>query len=736
MKPKKTYFQSYKNSYTAEFPCIKKSNKGEKYAYCTICFSDFLISHGGRNDIHRHVTGPNHAKNIENAENNQRLSKFFKPPDNVQDEVMRAELLFTSFLVEHNVPLNAASHVGPLFRKMFPKSEIAKRYGCAKTKTASLVHEMAMDRTSEIIKYLQEQAFTAACDGSHEADYKLYPVVVSYFNVDLQRIESTLLAIPNLEGNSTGENISSLLLNVFAKYDIPFRNCIAFSADNASVMQGKKNGVISFLEKENEHIISIGCCCHLIHLASEKAAATFPVRIDEVLVDIFYHLKRSVNRKDSLKKFQEMYGKEAQKVLKHVSTRWLSLGRSLTRLVNQWDPLTSYFRAEVSTSSVSVSSTLSFFKIPKVVDTESNTRVEKLKDKPKVETKTHKQDPTNDKKRKSSQQEIVNIVKRHKAQKDSSTLSKEEKIFMFLSSDLNKCFSLFLLNVIPTFEKVNVILQSSSPQIHRLRALLLDMLKELFSKFVKPSEVKGKELTCVNFHSSFNHKDQQDLVIGNAAMDLISNSSEEEKSLFYSAVIKYFITACEYIIKKFPLNDQVLKHAEVADLNKIENSSFESVRYFVNLFPFLLKTKSNETKLTAMDELQKQFCQLQLEDLSEITVPDRSIDVQWSMISQMKGADGMFKYEKLGNIVLSILLIPHSNSECERIFSLVRKNRTESRTIMSNKTLESLLILKTKFSKICHEQVFEKDFLIKAKKATSASLNSASSFAVDLEENP
>nr|XP_042907634.1 uncharacterized protein LOC122271209 [Parasteatoda tepidariorum] len=306
MKPKKTY--------TAEFPCIKKSNKGEKYAYCTICFSDFLISHGGRNDIHRHVTGPNHAKNIENAENNQRLSKFFKPPDNVQDEVMRAELLFTSFLVEHNVLLNAASHVGPLFRKMFPKSEIAKRYGCAKTKTASLVHEMAMDRTSEIIKYLQEQAFTAACDGSHEADYKLYPVVVSYFNVDLQRIESTLLAIPNLEGNSTGENISSLLLNVFAKYDIPFRNCIAFSADNASVMQGKKNGVISFLEKENEHIISIGCCCHLIHLASEKAAATFPVRIDEVLVDIFYHLKRSVNRKDSLKKFQEMYGKEAQKV--------------------------------------------------------------------------------------------------------------------------------------------------------------------------------------------------------------------------------------------------------------------------------------------------------------------------------------------------------------------------------------------------------------------------------------
>ena len=42
-----------------------------------------------------------------------------------------AEILFTNFLIVHNVPIAVSDHAGPLFRKMFPDSEIAKKYGCA-----------------------------------------------------------------------------------------------------------------------------------------------------------------------------------------------------------------------------------------------------------------------------------------------------------------------------------------------------------------------------------------------------------------------------------------------------------------------------------------------------------------------------------------------------------------------------------------------------------------------------
>jgi hypothetical protein len=52
--------------------------------------------------------------------------------------VTNAEVLFTNFLIEHNVPIAVSDHAGSLFRKMFPDSEIAKKYGCARTSISLL----------------------------------------------------------------------------------------------------------------------------------------------------------------------------------------------------------------------------------------------------------------------------------------------------------------------------------------------------------------------------------------------------------------------------------------------------------------------------------------------------------------------------------------------------------------------------------------------------------------------
>lgn len=61
-------------------------------------------------------------------------------------------------------------------------------------------------------------------------------------------------------------------------------------ADNICVMQGKKNGAITFLKQKNQNLISLGFACHFINLTAEKDAATLPINIDEILVDIFCYL--------------------------------------------------------------------------------------------------------------------------------------------------------------------------------------------------------------------------------------------------------------------------------------------------------------------------------------------------------------------------------------------------------------------------------------------------------------
>lgn len=97
----------------------------------------------------------------------------------------------------------------------------------------------------------------------------------------------------------------------------------------------------------------------------------------------------------------------------------------------------------------------------------------------------------------------------------SRCLSCEERLFVFLSSELNKAYGLFLQNTIPLFEKVNCYLQAQAPQIHVLRSLLLGLFKDIFSKFVKPDLLKEcNDLLSVGYKSRNVQKEEKDLIIG------------------------------------------------------------------------------------------------------------------------------------------------------------------------------------------------------------------------------
>ena len=55
--------------------------------------------------------------------------------------------------------------------------------------------------------------------------------------------------------------------------------------------------------------------------------------VEDILIDVFYYFQKSVNRQTELKDSQDLYNTEQRKVLKHVCTRWLSIGRFVSRLV-------------------------------------------------------------------------------------------------------------------------------------------------------------------------------------------------------------------------------------------------------------------------------------------------------------------------------------------------------------------------------------------------------------------
>ncbi len=72
---------------------------------------------------------------------------------------------------------------------------------------------MAHEYRSDLSKLLVNVPFAIATDGSNDADSKLFPVVLSYFDPSVDRISSSLLSVPVLQGSATGVNIGNLVLD-------------------------------------------------------------------------------------------------------------------------------------------------------------------------------------------------------------------------------------------------------------------------------------------------------------------------------------------------------------------------------------------------------------------------------------------------------------------------------------------------------------------------------------------
>ena len=81
----------------------------------------------------------------------------------------------------------------------------------------------------------------------------------------------------------------------------------------------------------HQKIFDVGCPCHLADLCAQKGAKALSMQVDDFVIDLFYHFKRSVKRKATLRDYMEFTSTDVKKYIKHVTILWLSLGKSLDK---------------------------------------------------------------------------------------------------------------------------------------------------------------------------------------------------------------------------------------------------------------------------------------------------------------------------------------------------------------------------------------------------------------------
>ena len=92
-----------------------------------------------------------------------------------------------------------------------------------------------------------------------------------------------------------------------------------------------------------------GCPCHILHNTSSKAASALAevtgFEIEDLAVDVAYWFDRSTKQKAGLGELCVFCDTAYKEVVSHVSTRWLSLEQAITRILQLYASLSSYFQS-------------------------------------------------------------------------------------------------------------------------------------------------------------------------------------------------------------------------------------------------------------------------------------------------------------------------------------------------------------------------------------------------------
>ena len=169
------YSCKYQNEWANTFPVNSVSGDPSNF-YCIPCGKTVSCEKQGRGDVVRHCdptkVDSNHNKNVRAKTVSSQIP--FVADSSIQDKnVMKAEILHTGFIVQHNISINTAEHLNKLYSKMFPDSKIVKNFHCSRTKTTCILNNaLAPELKGYLCDFMKNEPYSLVNDGSNDNSVK------------------------------------------------------------------------------------------------------------------------------------------------------------------------------------------------------------------------------------------------------------------------------------------------------------------------------------------------------------------------------------------------------------------------------------------------------------------------------------------------------------------------------------------------------------------------------------
>lgn len=133
----------------------------------------------------------------------------------------------------------------------------------------------------------------------------------------------------------------------FKAHELKWSNCIGICTDGAAAMTGKNKGLLALIKKINNasHILYTHCMIHREALAAKKLSPDLNKVLRDAVMIINLIKSRALNSRLFTKLCQNLNSKH-DKLIIHTEVRWLSKGRSLRRLLDLSEEVTSFLTVE------------------------------------------------------------------------------------------------------------------------------------------------------------------------------------------------------------------------------------------------------------------------------------------------------------------------------------------------------------------------------------------------------
>ena len=613
---------------------------------CKICNKRIKCDHMGRREVVKHSETQSHKDLAKSFHSQSRLQVSTMGMSNQR---LTAEMKMAVLTASSNVSLAFHDKLSPMIRSVFPDSRIASNYHSASTKATCMLNlAVAPILIEDLVKSMKEHPFSISTDGSNDTGLeKMNPATVRIYDLKENCVSTRFLDMC-VSSSSTAHSLYNSLngkLEELLQHPNPWDLCTSVGVDNTSVNIGIRDSIKTRVLERNSSVFFNGCPCHIIHNAARKASDELcsfcGFDIEELCIDIFYWFEKSTKRKNGLQSYCTFCDQEYRAMMKHVTTRWLSLERAVERVLKQYESLKSYFRSE----------------------NEAQPRFKRLYD--------LFEDPMTEVYLLFFQSILPCFTHTNQF------LQREEPLIHVLQPQLLNLFK----KILGKFVK---------PSILSLHVNADTLTSVDFSTI--SNQVLDKDLAIGFLTKQMVNKLYEEGDITNV-----------QKDKFFNAARKFFVCAAAYLLKWCPLEEDLLIHATWLDFERRLEKNFTSIEYFIHRFPTLLGSvnldKLNEEfinyQMLSSSDIPttiKQSSNLREED------PHR-VDVLWGYLRGIKEPGSSQLMFGLLFRVAEVMTIPHSNAGEERIFSFINKNKTPSRSSLQLEgTLSSLLLIKTHIS--------------------------------------